>query len=64
MNARQKPEANANPDLPDLSERPSFFGTRVIYPARATTEADFLDLGRMGYSSNGTKMTRDEMHER
>ncbi len=43
----------------------------VLYPALAVTEEErtaalerFLAFGRMGYSSEGRTMTRDEMHER
>ena len=71
MNAPHKPEPEAPSDLPDISERPPFFGTGVIYPAGAKTEAErvaalerFLSLGGRGHKSDGVKMTRDEMHER
>ena len=75
MNAPHKPESPEWADLPDLSERPPFFGTGVIYPAGAKTEEEreaalkrFFELGDLIAErvdpSDGTKMTRDEMHER
>jgi len=71
MNAPHKPELPVAAELPDFSERPSFFGTGVIYPAGGATDAErkaaldrFLAAGKLGYTSDGTKMTRDEMHER
>ena len=71
MNKPHKPEALDSTALPDISARPTFFGTGVIYPPLLKTEAEreaalkrFFELGEMGYMSDGTKMTRDEMHER
>ena len=71
MNKPHKPEAVDPNTLPDISARPAFFGTGVIYPPLLQTEAErraalqrFFELGDMGYMSDGTKMTRDEMNER
>ena len=71
MNKPHKPDLLDPSTLPDLAARPSFFGTGVIYPALCETDAErraaleyFFELSRMGYMSDGTKMTRDEMHER
>lgn len=71
MNAPHKPEPADLEALPDISQRPPFFGTGVIYPAGAKTEAErkaalqrLFDAGKLGYASDGTMMTRDEMHER
>jgi hypothetical protein len=71
MNAPTKPKAAEPHDLPDISARPSFFGTGVVYPAGGETQAErkaalqrLFDAGKLGYASDGTKMTRDEMHER
>ncbi len=75
MNKPHKPEAGDSSALPDISARPSFFGTGVIYPAGAKTEAEreaalqrLLSLGDLiaetADLSDRTKMTRDEMHER
>jgi hypothetical protein len=73
MNAPHKPEhaADLASELPDISARPPFFGTGVVYPALGETEEEreaalqrLFDAGKLGYASDGTKMTRDEMHER
>jgi hypothetical protein len=73
MNAPHKPDTTATPasELPDISARPPFFGTGVVYPPLLETEAErkaalqrFFDAGKLGYASDGVKMTRDEMHER
>ena len=71
MNKPHKSEAVDANELPDLSARPSFFGTGMIYPAGGRTKAErraalqkLFDAGKLGYASDGTKMTRDEMHER
>ncbi len=71
MNKPHKPEAVDPHALPDISARPPFFGTGVIYPAGAETEAEreaallrFFELSTFAQPSDGVKMTRDEMHER
>ncbi len=75
MNKPHKPEPSQWPDLPELSERPSFFGAGIVYPAGAKTEKEreaalkrFFELGDLIAEtvdlSDETKMTRDEMHER
>jgi hypothetical protein len=62
-------------ELPDISARPSFFGTGVVYPALGKTEEErkaalvrFLALANQIAQSvdpiDDVKMTRDEMHER
>ena len=71
MNAPHKPDLSTFPDLPDLAERPAFFGTGRLHPPPKMTEEEreaswrrFLDGAKAGYMSDGTKMTRDEMNER
>ena len=71
MNKPHKPEPLAFDDLPDISERPAFFGTGKLYPRpemsdeeRAASWQRFLDGANAGYCSDGTKLTRDEMNER
>ena len=68
MNKPHKPHFA---DLPDPSARPPHFGTGVICPPLAETDAGrkaalqrLFDAGELDYASDGTKMTRDEMHER
>ena len=71
MNAPHKPDLSAFPELPDLSERPPFFGTGKIHPPLGQTQeerdaawARFMEGANAGYMSDGTKLTRDEMNER
>jgi hypothetical protein len=73
MNAPHKPAPVS--ELPDLSARPAFFGTGVIYPALGRTDEEreagiqrlFAAADRIAQSIDpvdDVKMTRDEMHER
>lgn len=71
MNAPHKPDLPRSPELPDLAQRPSFFGTGVIYPALLQTDEErkaalerFFELSKFAQPSDGVKMSRDEMHER
>ena len=71
MNKPHKREALDPSALPDISARPSFFGTGVIYPPLLETEAEreaalqrFFELSKFAQPSGGVKMSRDEMHER
>jgi hypothetical protein len=73
MNAPHKPDTTATPasELPDISARPPFFGTGVVYPALGKTEEEreaalqrLFAAAEHAQSSDGVKMTRDEMHER
>ena len=73
MNAPRKPETTVNSvsELPDISTRPPFFGTGVVYPALGKTEeereaalAHLFSMDRFARPLGSQKMTRDEMHER
>ena len=71
MDANSKPAHPAFANVPDISERPSSFGTAKINPPGAKTEeerdaawARLVKAMNAGWRSDGSKMTRDEMHER
>ena len=73
MNAPHRPETTADlaSELPDISARPPFFGTGMIYPALGKTEEEreaalehLFSMTRFARPVGSQKMTRDEMHER